>query len=90
MEEKTVRYERLLESAVGSVSPAPEPATHPHKSACRFQVAARLYLIYGRLFFREKAPENALFCYSYGFSWLDAGIHAGLFRITGNRELFAL
>jgi hypothetical protein len=34
--------------------------------------------------------EDALACFSYGHGWLDAAIRAGLIRITGNREIFAV
>jgi hypothetical protein len=89
MEEKTLRYERLLALAIRGVVPAPEPGTPPAEIASRFLVIADIYLQYGRLFIREHAMPNALFCFSYGFAWLDAGIRAGIFRITGDRHLFA-
>jgi hypothetical protein len=28
--------------------------------------------------------------YSYGHGWLDAGVRSGIFRITGNGDLFTI
>jgi hypothetical protein len=39
---------------------------------------------------RSGAPEDALARYSYAHGWLDAGVTAGLFCITGHRELFTV
>ena len=89
MAEKTMRYKRLLSCAVGGVEHAPEPATPLYEASCRFLLIAEIYLQYGNFFCTLDALPNALFCFSYGFAWLDAGIRAGLFRITGDRELFA-
>jgi hypothetical protein len=89
MAEKSGRYRRLLHNAVRSVAHAPEPATPLYEVSCRFLLIAETYLGYGNCFCKQGAMPNALFCFSYGFAWLDAGIRAGLFRITGDRELFA-
>jgi uncharacterized protein len=90
MTEKTSRYQRLLQRGVSSVELAPEPATPMYEVSCRFLLVAETYLGYGMFFGNQNTLPNALFCFSYGFAWLDAGIRAGLFRITGDRELFAL
>jgi len=89
MAEKTSRYQRLLQRGVSCVEHAPEPETPLYEVSCRFLLIAETYLGYGNLFGNPDTLPNALFCFSYGFSWLDAGIRAGLFRITGDRELFA-
>jgi hypothetical protein len=89
MTEKTMRYKQLLSCAIGGVEHAPEPLTPLYEGSCRFLLIAEIYLRYGNFFGTRDALPNALFCFSYGFAWLDAGIRAGLFRITGDRELFA-
>lgn len=89
MAEKTSRYQRLLQRGVRGVECAPEPATPLYEVSCRFLLVAETYLGYGILFGNPDTLPNALFCFSYGFAWLDAGIRAGLFRIAADRDLFA-
>jgi uncharacterized protein len=90
MAEKTSRYQRLLQCGISAVDYAPEPETPLYEVSHRFLVVAETYLGYGILFGNPDTRVNALFCFSYGFAWLDAGIRAGLFRITGEKEVFAL
>jgi uncharacterized protein len=90
LEEKTGRYLRLLDTAIGSVSAAPDPST----PACRFaeQVLciAGVYRERGRQRMAGGYTEDALACFSYGHGWLDAGVRAGLFTVLANRDIFTV
>ena len=90
LEEKSDRYGRLLDSARSSVVCAPDPATIPHDFALRVLFIAGIYDRHGHHLLKSGAQEEALACFSYGHGWLDAGVAAGLFRITSNRDIFCL
>jgi uncharacterized protein len=90
LEEKSNRYGRLLDTARSSVVCAPDPATIPHDFALRVLFTAGVYDRQGQHHLKSGAQEEALACFSYGHGWLDAGVAAGLFRITSNRDIFCL
>jgi hypothetical protein len=90
LEEKTRRYQMILDTARGSVACRGEPATE----SCRFSekvlfIAAR-YAAQGAMYLRDGTYEDALACFSYGHGWLDAGVTAGLFSITDHHDLFTV
>jgi hypothetical protein len=89
-DEKTSRYARLLETALASVSPAPDPATPLHAFAREIQFIGNIYLYRGRYLAAELHNEDALACFSYGHGWLDTGVQAGLFTIHANRAIFTV
>jgi hypothetical protein len=88
--EKTERYERLLDTARHAVRPAPEAGTAAGGFADRVLMITSVYAGSGNYCQRSGAPEDALARYSYAHGWLDAGVTAGLFCITGHRELFTV
>jgi hypothetical protein len=90
LEEKSRRYARLLETASSSVTYAPDPATRSHDFAGRILFIAEVYARQGDQRLKSGALEEALVCFSYGHGWLDAGVAAGLFRITSNRDIFCV
>ncbi|MEN6444377.1 MAG: DUF357 domain-containing protein [Methanoregula sp.] len=90
LEEKTRRYARLLDTARASVVTAPEPATVTHEFAGQVEVIVSAYAAQGRRFLDRESREDALACFSYGYGWLDAGVRTGLFRITGDRDIFTV
>jgi hypothetical protein len=90
LEEKSHRYARLLETASSSVTCAPDPATGSHHFAGQILFIATVYTWQGNHFLKSGAHEDALACFSYGHGWLDAGVAAGLFRITSNRDIFCV
>lgn len=90
LSEKVSRYERLLNTARSSVSCAPDPSTHQYNLAGRVLQVAESYAIRGRWLVQENRPEDALAAFSYGHGWLDAGVRAGLFCITQEREIFTV
>lgn len=90
LREKTARYQFLLFSAITSVVPAPEPETEMHCASERFTMACLVSREFGRFFCTMGRLHNALGSYSYGHAWLDTGVRAGLFRVTGRREIFAV
>ncbi len=90
LEEKSVRYARLLDAARSSVECAPDPATKSHDFAVRVLCIAEIYSRHGAHLLKSGAYEEALSCFSYGHGWLDAGVSAGLFRITSERDLFCV
>ncbi len=88
--EKACRYERLLDSAITSSKPGSETGIHWYDGGERVIAVATAYLIGGKMFLKVQRNEDALACFSYGHGWLDAALRAGLIRITGNRDLFAI
>ncbi|MCU0631627.1 MAG: DUF357 domain-containing protein [Methanolinea sp.] len=90
LREKTERYARLLSTALNSATPAPETDTGLHDAADRFCMASGVLGNYGIFFLSSGRMPNALGAFSYSHAWLDAGIRAGLLRVTGSREIFAV
>jgi len=90
LEEKSHRYSRLLEAARSSVEAAPDFATMPHDFALRVLFTIGIYAWQGDQLLKSGTGEGALACFSYGHGWLDAGVAAGLFRVTANRDIFCV
>ena len=90
LEEKSIRYARLLDTARSSVTCAPDPATRSHEFAERILSIAGIYASHGNQLLNSGANEEALASFSYGHGWLDAGVAAGLFRISANRDIFCV
>lgn len=88
--EKVQRYQNLLSTAIGAAVTAPEPNTAISGAANRFILVAGVYRDYGRFFHASGKAPNALGSFSYGHAWLDAGIRAGLLRVDGPRDVFAV
>jgi len=90
LREKATRYRRLLATARGAVQPAPEQGTALHGTADRVAVVAETYATRGELHLAQGQDAAALACFSYGHGWIDAGVRAGLFAVTGSREIFTI
>ena len=90
LEEKTLRYRRLLDTARESVACGSEPATPVRDFSERVLIIAALYSSQGAAFCRAGSCEDALACFSYGHGWLDAAVATGLFSVLKNRELFTI
>jgi hypothetical protein len=88
--EKVDRYGTMLSSALANVSCVPEKGTGPGRASDRILCACHVLKGFGDLFRSSGRPENALGSYSYAHAWLDTGIRAGLLRIMGRHELFAV
>jgi hypothetical protein len=88
--EKTTRYDRLLQTALASVEPAPERESPLFLTAGRVHLIGTIYASGGRLHQENGDLSRALALFSYGHGWLDAGVRTGLFRIASHREIFAL
>ncbi|NMB77571.1 MAG: DUF357 domain-containing protein [Methanomicrobiales archaeon] len=88
--EKTHRYERLLNTARTSVTPAPDPSTPLFLLATRTLEVADAYAGRGAWLSGEDGLEDALAAFSYGHGWLDAGTRAGLFVIHAERDIFTV
>ena len=87
--EKTYRYQRMLTNALEGVSPSPEPETVMYAVACMIIETAQSYLGPGAVYLPDNLI-NALVQFSYGYGWLDCGVRAGLFSISGDRHLFTI
>ncbi|WP_243671002.1 DUF357 domain-containing protein, partial [Methanoculleus chikugoensis] len=87
---KTHRYRRMLDAALGTVEAAADEASPLHAAAGEFYSAARGWYAQGAAYLDAGDLSAALARFSYGYAWLDAGIRAGLFRITGERGLFTV
>jgi uncharacterized protein len=90
LEEKTGRYARLLDTAIASVTPAPERDTPAYVFSGQVRFIASLYLLIGTRQAAAGNREDALACFSYGHGWLDAGVQQGLFSILAHREIFTV
>ena len=90
LEEKALRYQRLLDSARASVVSAGEPATAGYGFSEKVLFIASLYAVQGGWYLRNRFNEDALACFSYGHGWLDAGVTAGLFVVTDHHDLFTV
>ncbi len=90
LEEKTSRYQRLLDTARESVECAGEPATSDYGFSEKVLFITALYAERGAVYLRDGRHEDALACFSYGHGWLDAGVTSGLFVITDNHDLFTV
>ena len=88
--EKTLRYQHILALALEAICPAPDPASVPYKMADLVRRRAEAMHARGSGQVAEEDFLNALGCFSCGHGWLDAGIRAGLFQITGSRHLFTI
>ncbi len=90
LDEKTHRYRRMLHSALLAVCAGPDEASLLSEGAEAFRSAARSWYAQGVEHLDAGDLPGALARFSYGYAWLDAGIRAGLFRITGDRGLFTV
>lgn len=90
LDEKTHRYRRMLDAALGAVEAAADKASPLHAAAGEFSSAAYAWHVDGAGCLDAGDRAAALARFSYGYAWLDAGIRAGLFRITGERDLFTV
>jgi hypothetical protein len=90
LQEKAHRYDRLLGMARKSVKIACEPETDPYRFSEKVLLIGEVYAGQGALLLGKNRYEDALACFSYGHGWIDAGVCSGLFRITGNPELFTV
>lgn len=90
LEEKTERYGQILGSALRNVVAAPQGETGIAGACERILCACFILAQFGDLFRSSGMRENALGSYSYAHAWLDAGVRAGLFRVLGKQELFAV
>jgi hypothetical protein len=90
LEEKTYRYQQLLDTARASVKCAGEPATAGYDFSEKVLFIAGLYAAQGAVHLRGGTYEDGLACFSYGHGWLDAGVSTGLFTITANNDLFTV
>ena len=90
LEEKTLRYEELLDAALEAATVAP-PAETPMADAAEECLAMAVsYLEDGRHFRNDGDSVNALAAFSYGHGWLDAGARAGLLSVPKEGQLFTV
>lgn len=88
--EKTARYERMLNRAVQSIRIYPDKSSPASNAAGEIIKKTRDELESGSQYHKKEIFWNALWHFSYGYGWLDAGIRAGLIEVTGNRQLFTI
>ncbi|MFA6224845.1 MAG: DUF357 domain-containing protein [Methanoregula sp.] len=90
LREKTLRYERLLNTARSSVECAGELATVSNVFAGNVLFITALYGAQGARYHKAGAYEDALACFSYGHGWLDACVTCGYFRILAHHDIFTV
>jgi len=86
--EKRSRYQEMLFAALTSIESAPDESSPLSGASVEIRNQGILWLRKGEVEFFEGLSESALAAFSYGYGWLDLGVRAGLFRITGDRHLF--
>lgn len=89
LQEKTLRYERLLRRALGSFEIAIPENSHMARVAEDYSNMARSYYKDGQHFIEKEDIVNALVCFSYGHAWLDAGVKLGIFEVS-DENLFTI
>ncbi|HJJ31380.1 MAG TPA: DUF357 domain-containing protein [Methanocorpusculum sp.] len=89
LEEKTLRYQRMLTSALSVVSAAPDTETIASAAAKEIYSVTASGLSFGSTLLPDDMI-NALCVFSYWYGWLDCGVRAGLFTISGDRHLFTI
>ena len=90
IEEKTDRYEQLLDEALTAAEIAPPTGSPLADAAADCEEMARSYLEDGRHFRENDDLVNALAAFSYGHAWLDAGARLGLFEVPTDYHLFTV
>ncbi len=90
LQEKTHRYEQLLNAARSSVECAGEIKTISNDFAGKVLFITAQYAAQGSRYLDLGACEDALACFSYGHGWLDAGVTCGYFRILAHRDIFTV
>ena len=90
LQEKTIRYDHLLDTARFSVECAGEPETISNNFAGTVLFITAQYASQGASYRKAGAYEDARACFSYGHGWLDAGVTSGYFRITAHRDIFTV
>lgn len=90
LEEKTLRYMRLLNTARISIVCSPERETGAGEFAERVLFIAGIFGQQGERYLISGREEDALACFSYGHGWLDAAVTSGLFRIVAEHDLFTI
>ncbi|MBR1368025.1 hypothetical protein RJ53_00360 [Methanocalculus chunghsingensis] len=78
----------MIASALTSIEHAPDESSFLSSVSADINTIAIEWLKAGELCIIEGKSESALAAFSYGYGWLDVGVRAGLFRITGDRHLF--
>lgn len=87
--EKSDRYLRMIESALKSVEISADSGSSMYEAADRIFKKASAHMNAGRMLMKTDRV-NALSIISHGYGWLDCGVRAGLFKITGDRHLFTI
>jgi hypothetical protein len=90
LQEKTHRYELLLNTARSSVECAGEIKTISNDFSGTVLFIVAQYAAQGSRYREVGVCEDALTCFSYGHGWLDAGVTCGYFRILAHRDIFTV
>lgn len=90
LHEKTHRYWGMLQSALTMVEAGPDEASPLYAGSRELHATARSWYAEGVERLEAGDLVGALARFSYGYAWLDAGIRAGLLRVTGERGLFTV
>ncbi|HJK01792.1 MAG TPA: DUF357 domain-containing protein [Methanocorpusculum sp.] len=88
--EKTYRYQRMLSSALTGIVIYPDTETQMGSAAQYIKTIVVSARTQGCRFIDGDDLVSALVSISYGYGWLDCGIRAGLFGISGDRKLFTI
>ena len=89
LEEKTLRYQRMLIGALDGSVPAPDSEAGCYAAVKIIRETAERAKAVGAELLADDYV-NALAVFSYGYGWLDCGVRSGLFQITGDRHLFTI
>jgi hypothetical protein len=90
LHEKTFRYQRMLTSALSSVSINSEPDLPLHAGATEICRTAHRYFSDGNEEVARGNLADGLALLSYAYGWLDAGVRTGFLNVVKNRDLFTI
>ena len=90
LSEKTLRYERMLTTALVSVCINSEPELPLYLAGTELCRISHQYSREGMAEIAHSNLADGLALLSYAYGWIDAGVRIGILRIEKNHELFTV
>jgi uncharacterized protein len=88
LSEKAYRYQKMLNSALSAITPAPAGGS-PLARGCNDLIQIiETWQVTGDDHIRRNEMASGLACSCFGYGLLDAGIRSGLFRLMHSYHLF--
>ncbi|MFA5397699.1 MAG: DUF357 domain-containing protein [Methanogenium sp.] len=90
LSEKTLRYERMLTTALVSVCINSEPELPLYLAGTELCRIAHQHYHEGTTEIAHSNLADGLARISYAYGWIDAGVRIGILRVEENHELFTM